>query len=60
MVTYPDHNNELWCIYDAGDDCIIVEGTFIEMEDLIETMAGNLLVITLDELAEIRQNKTKE
>lgn len=50
----------IWCIYDIGDDAIIVEGTFIEMEDLIDTMAGNLFVFTLDEVAQIRADKTKE
>lgn len=43
-----------WCIYDAGDDCIIVEGSYIEMNDLIDTMAGNLHILTLEDVETIR------
>jgi hypothetical protein len=48
---------EEWCIYDAGDDCIIVRGSYIDMEDLIETMAGNLMVITMSDVTEIRNKR---
>ncbi len=44
-----------WCIYDIGDDAVIVEGTFIEMEDLIDTMAGNLIIIPVEDLATLRK-----
>lgn len=45
-----------WCIYDVGDDAIIVEGSFIEMEDLIDTMAGNLIIIPVKDLETFRKN----
>jgi hypothetical protein len=48
---------ENFCIYDAGDDAIIVEGSFIEMEDLLDTMAGNLIITTPELVEQYRQNK---
>lgn len=44
-----------YCIYDIGDDAIIVQGTFIEMEDLLDTMAGNVIVTTLELVEQYRQ-----
>lgn len=46
-----------FCIYDAADDVIIVEGSFIQMEDLIDTMAGNLIITTSELVEQYRQNK---
>jgi len=55
-------STEEWCIYDAGDDCIIVRGSYIDMDDLIEKMAGNLMVITISDVNKIRSklNHNKE
>ena len=49
-------DNPTWCIYDVGDDAIIVEGSLIEMEDLIDTMAGNLIIIPVKDLETFRKN----
>lgn len=54
--TVETDSNIVWCIYDVGDDAIIVEGTFIEMEDLIDTMAGNLIIIPVKDLETFRKN----
>lgn len=44
-------------IYDARDDCIIVSGTSSEMEELLDTMAGNLFIFTTEEIEQFRTYK---
>lgn len=47
-------------IYDAGDDCIIVSGTFPEMEQVLDTMAGNLFIFNTQEIEQIRAHKNQK
>lgn len=44
-------------IYDVGDDCIIVSGTLPEMEEVLDTMAGNLCIFTTEEIEQFRAYK---
>lgn len=44
-------------IYDVGDDCIIVSGTLPEMEEVLDTMAGNLCIFTTEEIEQFRAHK---
>lgn len=44
-------------IYDVRDDCIIVSGTLPEMEEVLDTMAGNLFIFTTEEIEQFRAHK---
>jgi len=47
-------------IYDVGDDCIIVSGTLPEMEEVLDTMAGNLFIFSTQEIEQIRTHKNQK
>jgi hypothetical protein len=39
-----------------SDDVIIVQGTFIEMEDLLDTMAGNLIIAPIENIEKYKNS----
>jgi hypothetical protein len=47
---------EVFCVYDMSDDVIIVQGTFIEMEDLLDTMAGNLIIAPIENIEKYKNS----
>ncbi len=44
-----------WCLYDLGDDAILATGKFIEMEDLLDTWSGNVVVATTHAIDKYRK-----
>lgn len=40
----------LFCIFDINDNFILSEGSFIEMEDLLDTLSGNYILTSKDQV----------
>ena len=44
------NQKNLFCIFDINNNFILSEGSFIEMEDLLDTLSGNYILTSKDQV----------